>query len=376
MLTTALQRARKLTLHSRLQASYDAGDDAWTPHRLQTEISVLLAADGLRGIDLIKSWDTAGDGELDKKEYVVSMKRLCGGNDGESSEIAWYALARDAAMEAFSMMDKSGDKKILERELCHWLDPHGRLIAAGRRKEARAPFQPVRPADNATNTAGAAAELDPNEDALAYSPTKLSTRLAMVRIFDPAPPDEAPRRKRPPLWQPKEAPPPPPPPKPLPNGCDPLRTQWRRPGTQRPRVGLLSLEHCGRGVDASSRVTLGTRKTFERVAPTLVAVSSKPPRQPSRARPASARGAPNPLHHFRNPSMVITPRLGGNEWYDSYTKSAAATRPRFKAVNATEPAMPSSALAIKPWTVIAAEAASVHTATPSTAQTTSTRTST
>ena len=41
-------------------------------------------------------------------------------------------MARDAALDAFTKMDASGDKSISVTELCRWVDPHGRLIACDR----------------------------------------------------------------------------------------------------------------------------------------------------------------------------------------------------------------------------------------------------
>ena len=371
------ERAAQLSIAPRLQSSFDAGDDAWTAARLQTELSSALAAGGLRGIDLIKAWQVnrhAGVTErgasetdsVDRKEYLVAMKRLCGSGD------AWYAMARDASMEAFGLMDRLGDKSLSVRELCRWLDPHGRLIAAGRQKThprilaTNATRQPLLPVQTG------AVEEDGSGDAIVYSPTKLSTRLAAVRAFDPERSEEAARRARPPLWKHKEAPPPP-------FTSQPKRREAATGETP------LSLEDCARGLDARGNpleTPRGARHTTERSAARAVRVAKadsnsaapKPssPVSSGATTPPSPRLAPKPLPPPQAPSYLAStlasaresvrpsPRdtapsiIRSDEWYDAYAQSTATTAPRHSA-RRTEAAAPPSARAIKPWSALTAE---------------------
>lgn len=205
-----VEKAAKLSLTSRLQASFDAGDDGWTDKRLQSELRSLLAEEGLRAIDLLKAWDKyneAGSKEADdkisQKEYLVAMKTLCGGAGD-----LWYMMARSAAIDAFHRIDRTADKSISAYELCHWIDPHGRLLAAGRTKKTasteikheRAKTDRVLQASGDAVTdhdaqlcideesIPAETGIDPKtvrDDGTAYSPTKFATRLAQIRAFDP-----------------------------------------------------------------------------------------------------------------------------------------------------------------------------------------------
>jgi len=259
-------RAAQLSLLPQLQASFDAGDDAWSPSRLQVELNSALGAEGLRGIDLLKAWDVGGgkggsemgtDHQISHKEYLIAFKKLCGGGD------AWYTMGRDAAVAAFHKIDKTGDKKISVAELCRWLDPHGRLVAAGRkpsrklwgRQQVSGLEGGAPPADEEPSATGSdrpeGAEDDADETAscasssvCAYSPTKLSTRLAQVRAFDPellrgTTTKPEPAKPRAPLWKPKEAPPLPSQPKPSVCGRDISHLKWRQPGTPVPRMPNL-----------------------------------------------------------------------------------------------------------------------------------------
>lgn len=122
-------------------------------------------------------------------------------------------MARPAALEAFKKMDRSGDGSISVSEMCHWIDPHGRLTAAGRKpKVVQAPVQH---AEAAVPTGTELFDSDGEDEVNSYSPTKLSTRLALVRSFDPdlqraARPAAAELTRRKPLWTPKRYTVPPP----------------------------------------------------------------------------------------------------------------------------------------------------------------------
>ena len=50
---------------------------------------------------------------IDKKEYLTAIKKVCGGKCD-----AWYVMGREAAMEAFSQMDRTNDGEISTWELC------------------------------------------------------------------------------------------------------------------------------------------------------------------------------------------------------------------------------------------------------------------
>ena len=102
-------------------------------------------------------------------------------------------MTRDAAVEAFTKMDRSGDRSISIAELQRWLDPHAKLLTTC------AAFR-ANPTSRAASAPALKARWGAEEvvdTALCYSPTKLETRLAMVRAFEPRS-DEASRR-RPPL---------------------------------------------------------------------------------------------------------------------------------------------------------------------------------
>ena len=250
-------RAARLSLVPQLQISFDAGDDAWTPGRLQVELNAALGAEGLRGVDLLKAWDCGKlddklddgpsvrsmtahlpDRQLSQKEYLIAFKRLCGGGE------LWYAMARDAAHEAFKMIDKSGDKAIGVAELCRWVDPHGRLVAAGRsksRKAAALPTGSVVAEKPEAKVEDGEEEQHAQSSVCCYSPTKLSTRIAQIRAYDPdllKPPPKAASRARKPLWEPRELPPPPQALKPSVCGRDISHLKWRQPGSHGPLAGL------------------------------------------------------------------------------------------------------------------------------------------
>jgi len=194
--------AAQLCLAPRLRASVEAGDGAWTAGRLRSEMFDALATAGLRCVDLLRAWDkgTAGgvsgiadslksDNQISNKEFMVAMKKLCGGDsetaakarsqgaDAESLELLgsddlWYGMVRDAAVDAFRRMDRSGDKSISVQEMQRWLDPHAKLLSGAN----DAPASPGKRRRSATFA---------EEQSLCYSPTKLSTRLAQVRSFEP-----------------------------------------------------------------------------------------------------------------------------------------------------------------------------------------------
>lgn len=201
--------AAQLSLVGRIQASFAAGEEAWSAGRLRRELFDALTQAGLRCADLLKAWDkgtkgeTAGrrsDNQISHKEFLVSMKKLCGGADGFeastdadgveqlSSDDMWYGMTKDAAIDAFANMDRSGDKSISVMEMQRWLDPHAKLLQAG---------SPLKRRRGATIAPGLEVDSDP---APCYSPTKLSTRLAMVRAFEPKTEESSRRRatRRPP----------------------------------------------------------------------------------------------------------------------------------------------------------------------------------
>lgn len=193
--------AEQLCLAPRIRASVEAGDDPWTATRLRSEMFDALATAGLRCVDLLRAWDkgTAGgvsgiadsiksDNQISNKEFMVAMKKLCGGDSesaanaaaqgAESPELLgsdemWYGMVRDAAVGAFRRMDRSGDKSISVQELQRWLDPHAKLLSGGN----GAPASPGKRRRSATFA---------EDPSLCYSPTKLSTRLAQVRAFEPS----------------------------------------------------------------------------------------------------------------------------------------------------------------------------------------------
>ena len=267
-------RAARLSLVPQLQVSFNAGDDAWTPGRLQVELNAALGAEGLRGVDLLKAWDCGklddklGDGpsvssmtahlpdrQLSQKEYLIAFKRLCGGGE------LWYAMARDAAHEAFKMIDKSGDKAIGVAELCRWVDPHGRLVAAGRSKSRKAMAQSTGHGSVVAEKPEARVEDGEEEQhaqssaSCCYSPTKLSTRIAQIRAFDPdllKPPPKAASRARKPLWEPKELPPPPQVLKPSVCGRDISHLKWRQPGGHGPPAELRTTSLANAEVSAAA----------------------------------------------------------------------------------------------------------------------------
>lgn len=377
----AEDRARSLSLKGRLQESFDAGDDAWTAARLQRELSAALAREGLRGIDLLKAWDvgtSAGGGgdkgrdrEISFKEYLISLKKLCGGA-GEQ----WYAMARAAAIEAFEKMDTSGDRSISVTELCRWLDPHGRLIAAGRTKRnlptlcQQKQATPSAPGDGDDD--GAA---DP---ALAYSPTKLATRLAMVRSFDPDTSRVAASKlkTRPPLWKHKELPLPPPPIKPRvganrkwrePGQCDPQGMGTSQDAT--PHQALLTLQDCYRGLDGEGApLPLPGHAPAQKASGTRsVSASSTPgaPVQSTLQRPVDKNHPP-----ARRPLLPPSPRASNrsasprsliprsDDWYDSYEK-ASGSRVEAQSAHTTRQAKTprqgaqATARALMPWEALA-----------------------
>ena len=196
--------AAQLCLAPRIRASVEAGDDAWTAGRLRSEMFDALATAGLRCVDLLRAWDkgtTGGvsgiadslksDNQISNKEFMVAMKKFCGG-DSESaakavsqgadagelellgSDDLWYGMVRDAAVDAFRRMDRSGDKSISVQEMQRWLDPHAKLLSGTNGAPACAS-----PGKRRRSTTFA------EEQTLCYSPTKLSTRLAHVRSFEP-----------------------------------------------------------------------------------------------------------------------------------------------------------------------------------------------
>jgi Ca2+-binding EF-hand superfamily protein len=419
------ERAANLSLEPRLRLSADSGDEAWTPSRLQQELGNALAAEGLRGMDLLKAWDRhgdvkggdtggdkggergggasggAGDRSIDKKEYLMAMKRLCG-----SGEL-WYSMARDAAVESFAKIDLCGDKSISVRELCKWVDPHGRLIAAGRAKSKKgmhATKTYLIPAQS--DSTGGGEEATTAEGVPCYSPTKLSTRLELVRAYDPDLDVVVSKRGRPPLWAPKEAPRPPPPPKTVLNGRDISSVTWREPGTRPPLApanrtvsgrGELTLDDCYKGIDARGEPVCTTaRVAIERDAANAVPRRAMPSARSSVQSSASQSAVPlasqsaslsaslsasqGPSHaasascsrvmtritlprdtpHRPSPRTSLNKtakptKSAGSDWYAKYSNATAtpATQPKLsKAAHAAAAAMPSSALALKPWSAI------------------------
>ena len=189
-----------MSLEGRLQQSADAGDLAWSSARLRSELLNALAKQGLRCLDLLKAWDKGNggheegaDNSISNKEFMLGMKRLCGGFNGDGC--LWYTMAREGARSSFAIMDKSGDGLISVTELCRWLDPQLKLMR-----------QRTSKVGTNLQTDCVRKQEDTNESACAdgqtYSPTRLSTRLQHVRSFDPD--HEHDKRKRTPLWRAKE----------------------------------------------------------------------------------------------------------------------------------------------------------------------------
>jgi len=376
------QRAAKLSLAPRLQASFEAGDAAWTAGRLQTELSSLLAAEGLRGLDVLKAWDAEGEnGAISKKEYLMALKSMCGGGTEQ-----WYALARDAAVQAFLSIDVSGDRSVSASELCRWLDPHGRLISAGRKRAsqraigtARAPLQSL--ASDDSNTATNDEDQTQADPALAYSPTKLSTRIAQVRAFDPCPPDSlaAMRKRRRPLWAPKEVPEAVVGPVLL-NGKDVSKLRWRQPSGRAVRSTTVS-DAAARGhSDDDVKEAAAAPPATSTSAPPSARVAPKPP--PMRPTPTTTPGtaASGAVVAARpSPRLVTRPRVRPQSaraatvprcvstnreernWYDHYLALAkerhAAQCERAAAAGASSASastapLPASARSILPWSAL------------------------
>ena len=202
IIATADQResaAAQMSLESRLQQSVDAGDASWSSARLRSELLNTLAEQGLRCLDLLRAWDKGNgghaegaDNSISNKEFMLGMKRLCGGFSSDGC--MWYTMAREGARASFAAMDKSGDGMISVTELCRWLDPQLKLM---RQRTSKVGTE--------LQARSARTQKDHRSvcvDGLAYSPTRLSTRLQHVRSFDPDPDFD--KRKRTPLWRAKE----------------------------------------------------------------------------------------------------------------------------------------------------------------------------
>jgi Ca2+-binding EF-hand superfamily protein len=190
--------ASRLSLVPRLQASFDAGDQAWSAGRLRSELHAELGLVGLRVVDLLRAWDTGtkadekderNDDLISHREFLIALKKLAGGGE------LWYQMGRDGAVAAFGRMDRSGDKSISVGELQRWLDPHSKLAFVPHRRwdGADCPSSPLK-RDRRTAFhahAGGAAKTEEEEEeeeeegSLCYSPTKISTRLAQVRAYAP-----------------------------------------------------------------------------------------------------------------------------------------------------------------------------------------------
>ena len=200
--------AAQLSLAPSIQASFDAGDEPWSASRLRSELFDALAAAGLRCVDLLRAWDkgtkggesgialsVSSDNLISNKEFLVAMKKLCGGDSmcaataataGDKvplgSDELWYGMVRDAAVAAFRKMDASGDKSISVQEMQRWLDPHAKLLNVTKNANAGA----TSPGKRRRSITLSQALVTENQVA-GYSPTKLSTRIAAVRAFAPEP---------------------------------------------------------------------------------------------------------------------------------------------------------------------------------------------
>ena len=332
--STPAERAAQLSLAQKLQSSFDAGDEAWDASRLQKELNKALAAEGLRAVDLVHSWDTgnnqhkklhphktlrgSSERSIDKKEYLTAIKKVCGGKCD-----AWYVMGREAAMEAFSQMDRTNDGEISTWELCRWLDPHGRLIAGGREKKQVKPSvyaidsnkrPPLQPVAVSTLIEQAAAANSP-QHRLAYSPTKLSTRLAMVRSFDP---DAMESASKPRFMADKET-------KAKPRYASETSSlnSSRASSTTARQRHALSVDDLARGLDARANpVSLGRRSktSSSTTTPMLTPASSSQASSTTASQPSSKEAS---VH----PSPRLTPR-------DAAARADAAVA------------------AIKPWSLI------------------------
>ena len=194
--------ATGLTLVPQVSKSADDGEEPWTGMRLRAELHDALAAAKLRCVDLLRSWDKNGSGPskgqggvsiveaqradnlISQKEFLIGMKRLVGGGKEEDgTDHLWYGYVRDAAVSAFARMDRSGDRSISVTEMQHWIDPHMKLLMKQPLPAAvSSPLKRRRSARFLDDPHGDKALAD---DGLAYSPTRLSMRLAQVRAFEP-----------------------------------------------------------------------------------------------------------------------------------------------------------------------------------------------
>lgn len=331
------ERAARLSLVPQLQASFDQEEEAWTASRLQVELSRALAAEGLRAVDLLKAWDKngdegskKGDHAISHKEFLVGLKALCGGGQlGEGGEL-WYSMARSAAVEAFQRMDRSGDKSISVSELCRWIDPHGRLVAAGRAKSNREILKKsstrgsgeLQPTGGAT-AGGEAAESQASEEedgtACVYSPTKFSARLAQVRAYDPDVIKDRSKALRPeskrrtPLWQPRNPLlPVSPTMKPSVCGRDISHLKWRAPGTRLRATAALggSLNATPRPATTAPAAPASAAHYGAGAAPNLCAAEGAAERCDNLAPPATAGARPDTMATAsRSAAPAVPPRV-------------------------------------------------------------------
>jgi len=354
-------RASRLSLRDRLQESFDADDDAWSTERLRTELATALAAEGLRAIDLLKAWDKNGtdedgvvtkkgtsDHSISHKEYLVGLKKVCGGAGD-----LWYAMARSAAVDAFTKMDRSGDKSISVSELCRWIDPHGRLVAAGRtksksgvgsRSNSRAALEPL--ANGQSNSAdrqptggeevGELVGEPAGEQGIpcCYSPTKFSTRLAQVRAYDP---DTAHTRskkgtrptavRRVPLWKPRNPLVPISPIKPSVCGRDISHLKWREPGTH---AGTCSAKPNGTPrPNLTGSVTAARAELFSTLRAGLAnpAPSSTPSATPRATVAMAAAAAAEAAEAVASASSTLSYLVAAEEAREEWA-AALAARPK------------------------------------------------
>ena len=107
-----MEAIARLTISERI----DRNEPPWNVARLRREVCCALKEANVRTTDLLDSWDKDGSKTLRKKEWLVRWKTLANVPDD-----VWLDKMRDAVLESFVMLDTDGSKELSIAEIDAWL---------------------------------------------------------------------------------------------------------------------------------------------------------------------------------------------------------------------------------------------------------------
>ena len=96
------------------------GDEPWTADRLLTEMQWMFSEAEVSVKEALKGWDTSGDGDLSRREFLQNVKR-CVSRWG-TTEHQWWTTLRGAALELFGVYDRDGNGILKLKDLARWID--------------------------------------------------------------------------------------------------------------------------------------------------------------------------------------------------------------------------------------------------------------